>query len=660
MRRFAAFQLLLASAVAVGAPLPEPRAAAILEAGEHSPSTLGRSTTDRSNARVASGAFGSIGLLHLSSADLGSQGIVRLSVLGEHLPSWRDFPVRGASNVRSALGFSASFTPLDFLETYLAYQTSANTNSTTTPALIQAMGDVKLGVKAAREWLPGLFAGGELRLASFSAIGNQGFARGAFGIQPSAVLSYDSRREVPSVPMRLHANLGAAIDDTASLVAERRLNTAEEFALNVNAYHRLTVGLGAEFPLPFATPIVEYAFAHPLGVPASGLAGPDGLPVSPWAAMTQTLTLGARITALRDVSFLLAADLGMTRKVARGLAATQPFNLFLGAAFHLDPFGRGGGGEVVTVGPRPDGTQLPAPLPPPERPQTGRISGLVADAATSRPIPGAIVSMLGTGMPPVASDPQTGRFMSHELPVGTVRLLLQREGYKDGRAEIVVEPGKVAALEVKLESLARRVRVSMSATSNRQPIGAQIHFRGPEEQRIALPAGIPTPLRTELPAGKYVVVATADGYLAQLRELDVADGAELTLGFALVPEPKKRLVVLKEEKIELLKPLRFVDGKAALAPESSFLMQQVVDAFVRGNVKRLRIEGHTDNRGPPDANLRLSQDRANAVAEQLASLGIARSRLEAAGFGHTRPIAPNLTARGRELNRRVDFVIIEK
>lgn len=658
MRHLAALHLLLATGVAAAASPVETATADVVEAREHSPSTWGNSTWDRTNTRIASGAFGSIGLLHLSSAALGPQGIVRISVLGEHLPTWRDFPVRGASDGRSALGFSASFTPLEYLEAYLAYQTSANTNSSSTPSMIQAIADLKVGLKAAHEWRPGLFAGGEVRFASFSAIGNQGFARGAFGIQPSAVLTYDPRNELPSVPVRLHANVGAAFDDTASVVADRRLNTAEEFALNVNTYHRLTVGAGAELPLPFATPFIEYAFAHPLGLPAGGLAGPDGLPVSPWAAMQQALTLGARVTALRDVSFLLAADLGMTRKVARGIAATQPFNLYLGAAFHLDPYGRGGAGQLANVA--TPTAPVPPPPPPARSTQTGRISGLVADAATGRPVSGAIVAMLGSGMPPVASEPQSGRFMTHELPVGSVRLLLQREGYKDARAEVLVEPGKVAALEVKLEPLARRARITMNATSNRRSIGAQLHFRGREEQRIALPAGLPTPLRTELPAGKYVVVATADGYLAQLRELEIADGAEVSLDFALVPEPKKRTVSLKEDKIELLQPVRFSDGKAQLAPESFLLLQQVVDAFARGNVKRMRVEGHTDNKGAPEANLKLSQERANAVAEYLASLGIDRSRLEATGFGSTRPIAPNLTARGRELNRRVDFVIIEK
>lgn len=66
------------------------------------------------------------------------------------------------------------------------------------------------------------------------------------------------------------------------------------------------------------------------------------------------------------------------------------------------------------------------------------------------------------------------------------------------------------------------------------------------------------------------------------------------------------------------------------------------------------IEGHTDNTGPEAYNQKLSQRRANAVADVLANEhGIARSRLQAKGYGESNPIASNDTAEGRAENRRV-------
>lgn len=71
----------------------------------------------------------------------------------------------------------------------------------------------------------------------------------------------------------------------------------------------------------------------------------------------------------------------------------------------------------------------------------------------------------------------------------------------------------------------------------------------------------------------------------------------------------------------------------------------------------LTIEGHTDNTGAPEANQSLSEKRAAAVKAYLVStFGIADSRLEAKGFGASKPAASNDTPEGRQQNRRVELV----
>ncbi len=72
-----------------------------------------------------------------------------------------------------------------------------------------------------------------------------------------------------------------------------------------------------------------------------------------------------------------------------------------------------------------------------------------------------------------------------------------------------------------------------------------------------------------------------------------------------------------------------------------------------------RVEGHTDNVGTADYNLRLSRERATAVAGWLAAAGVPAGQLRADGFGFDRPVADNVTDEGRARNRRVDLVAVE-
>ncbi|MFN7133471.1 MAG: OmpA family protein, partial [Myxococcales bacterium] len=149
-------------------------------------------------------------------------------------------------------------------------------------------------------------------------------------------------------------------------------------------------------------------------------------------------------------------------------------------------------------------------------------------------------------------------------------------------------------------------------------------------------------------------------YLARTRELVVPATGEVLVDIDLSPMPKKSLVVVKEDKIQISQQVHFATGKATILSDSFQLLDQVVDAIVRSNLKKVRIEGHTDNQGKKEANLKLSRERAQAVAEYLIKQGVSPSKIDSEGYGDTRPVAPNLTARGRELNRRVEFVIVER
>jgi outer membrane protein OmpA-like peptidoglycan-associated protein len=75
---------------------------------------------------------------------------------------------------------------------------------------------------------------------------------------------------------------------------------------------------------------------------------------------------------------------------------------------------------------------------------------------------------------------------------------------------------------------------------------------------------------------------------------------------------------------------------------------------------KVRVEGHTDSVGKPEKNQKLSEGRAASVVAYLVKKGVVPERLEAAGFGDTKPIEDNKTSKGRAANRRVEFNIVNE
>ena len=74
---------------------------------------------------------------------------------------------------------------------------------------------------------------------------------------------------------------------------------------------------------------------------------------------------------------------------------------------------------------------------------------------------------------------------------------------------------------------------------------------------------------------------------------------------------------------------------------------------------RIALVGHTDTVGGLEANINVSRARARSVRQRLIeSYGIAEERLDAEGMGYLAPVASNLTAEGRDQNRRVEVVLL--
>jgi outer membrane protein OmpA-like peptidoglycan-associated protein len=106
--------------------------------------------------------------------------------------------------------------------------------------------------------------------------------------------------------------------------------------------------------------------------------------------------------------------------------------------------------------------------------------------------------------------------------------------------------------------------------------------------------------------------------------------------------------------------LTFETGSATLRPESRDQLQNVASILRAYPNVHVKIGGYTDNTGNAGTNIRLSQDRADAVRRELEVLGISPTRLVAEGYGAQHPVAENTTEEGRAKNRRIALRVTQK
>ena len=110
----------------------------------------------------------------------------------------------------------------------------------------------------------------------------------------------------------------------------------------------------------------------------------------------------------------------------------------------------------------------------------------------------------------------------------------------------------------------------------------------------------------------------------------------------------------------VLKNIFFDYDKSTLRPESKDELEILKKYLLENPTIKIARSGHTDNRGSHDYNVKLSEDRAHVVVDDLVAHGIDKARLEYKGYGEDQPIAPNDTEENMQLNRRTELKIIGK
>ena len=102
--------------------------------------------------------------------------------------------------------------------------------------------------------------------------------------------------------------------------------------------------------------------------------------------------------------------------------------------------------------------------------------------------------------------------------------------------------------------------------------------------------------------------------------------------------------------------INFDTNKATIKPESTGIIDQIVELMKSQSNLKISIEGHTDSQGSPAVNKTLSLNRAKSVIKAISVGGINQSRMIAVGWGQEKPVADNRTEEGRAKNRRVEIV----
>jgi outer membrane protein OmpA-like peptidoglycan-associated protein len=127
------------------------------------------------------------------------------------------------------------------------------------------------------------------------------------------------------------------------------------------------------------------------------------------------------------------------------------------------------------------------------------------------------------------------------------------------------------------------------------------------------------------------------------------------------PPPKPKRVEVTKDAIVINDKILFEFDKAIIRPESFELMDEITKV-VQDNprIKKISIEGHTDDDGKASYNKKLSQKRADSVMKYLVEHGVDAARLTAVGHGEDIPMVPNDSDENKEKNRRVEFIIVEQ
>jgi outer membrane protein OmpA-like peptidoglycan-associated protein len=152
----------------------------------------------------------------------------------------------------------------------------------------------------------------------------------------------------------------------------------------------------------------------------------------------------------------------------------------------------------------------------------------------------------------------------------------------------------------------------------------------------------------------YSITATKKGFMAVSEPLDFTKDNNFK-------EVKRNIYLLPIEVGQkmILNSVFFEQSKAVIIDTSFPELDRIVKAMKENPTMEIMLEGHTDNQGDWNENLKLSKERVQEVQKYLASKGVNMKRIQVQGYGSTRPVASNNSEEKRRMNRRVEVMIVK-
>lgn len=656
-----------------------------------------------------SGAVGTFRTSVYGSYFTGSQFLCPVCSLpnGKVLPSNDD----KVSQVGTRIQISA--TPIDFLEAYAAMRFQSTSNDQGDPRAIQIVGDMNLGVKAFMPTVKDrvLSFGGALDFLMLNSPGGIGLDAASVSIRAIGTADLTRRaNESDRIPLRIHLNTGYVFDGSGVLADDTegsrantlgnkpRITRIERFGHDINRVDTYRTGLGVEGVFPWVRPFGEWSIDIPVnrqgylcGNNTNRTAGDDCLSNARFSSVPSRLTIGARVYPwaaqwMEGLAFLAAIDVGTgaTSSFVEEIAPQLPWQIHVGVGWAADTAPRGEAKVVEKI------VERPVAAAPIER----HIEGTVTRAGKEEPVANAVIRYVGRPLTGMVADEQ-GKFQSASLQPGEYKLAVSAEGYRDGECTATIPedpkpqpkkpaapaPGKpatqpaapapsaptgpvIAHVVCELEALPRTATITgvLRDADTTEFVGnASVTITDPLGRQLALKTDAEGTFRFgNVPAGKSKLMAEADGYLRASVDVSLEPRKDVSTDIIIHKRPVSPNVVVTKNEIKLKKEVHFLHGSAEILPDSMAILEEAADAIrSHEELGTIEVQGHTDDTGSPEINLRLSADRANAVRDVFIKNGVDGGRLTAHGYGQEKPLVPNTSPKNRAKNRRVQLVVVK-